>query len=308
MATADFDEIADELYGLDPPEFVPSRTARARDAKAAGDTDLAKAVKKLRKPTQSAWMVNLLARRRPDEIAELLDLGAAILSAQRRASAEALRELSTQRQRVIGALADIAADLAHERGTTPSPAAVRDVAASLRAAIADPDVGEAVRRGRMVTAVEYSGLGPPGLVAVGSADAPTRGRRRSESTGSGADGTDSRTGSPGADDADDTGTEVDDERAAAERRREALITAAQTAVDDASSASEAAADRLTEAEARVTELHAEIEPMRAKLAQLDEELRFARRSAKTAETESRDAARERDRARTELTRLRESTD
>ena len=60
------DEIAEELYGVPPDEFVAARTG-ARDRAKAADKELAKAVAALPKPTTAAWVCNLLVRRRPED-------------------------------------------------------------------------------------------------------------------------------------------------------------------------------------------------------------------------------------------------
>jgi hypothetical protein len=72
----DLDTVADELYGLPPDAFTPTRDTRAADARSAGDRGLAAAITKLRRPTTGAWLANLLARERSDQVSELLDLGA----------------------------------------------------------------------------------------------------------------------------------------------------------------------------------------------------------------------------------------
>lgn len=50
------DDVADELYGLDPGEFVAARSARVEAAREAGDRALATAIGKLRKPTTVGWL------------------------------------------------------------------------------------------------------------------------------------------------------------------------------------------------------------------------------------------------------------
>ena len=65
------DEIADELYRLPLSEFTSSRDARAAEAARAGDRELSAAVKKLAKPTTGAWLANLLAHERPDDVENL---------------------------------------------------------------------------------------------------------------------------------------------------------------------------------------------------------------------------------------------
>jgi len=56
------EQVADELYALAPAAFTAARDEQASQARASGDADLAGAIKKLRRPTVSAWLVNLLAR------------------------------------------------------------------------------------------------------------------------------------------------------------------------------------------------------------------------------------------------------
>src|SRR4051812_17139068 len=55
----------DELYTVDPSEFVARRNALAKELRAAGDRDAAAEVSKLRRPTVVAAALNQLARRNP---------------------------------------------------------------------------------------------------------------------------------------------------------------------------------------------------------------------------------------------------
>src|SRR5690625_1697312 len=57
----DLDAVAEELYDTAPEDLVALRTARAAEATAAGDRELAQQVRALRKPTRSAWIANLVA-------------------------------------------------------------------------------------------------------------------------------------------------------------------------------------------------------------------------------------------------------
>lgn len=82
----DIDEVADELYGLDPAEFVEARKARVTQARKEGDRELATAIGKMRKPTLVAWVVNNFAREEPEQLEELLELGEALRDAQRHLS------------------------------------------------------------------------------------------------------------------------------------------------------------------------------------------------------------------------------
>jgi len=162
-------QVADELYGLPPSAFREARDERAGQARAAGDRDLADAIRKLRRPTVSAWLVNRLAREAPGQVDELLELGESLREAQQALAGDRLRELSTQRRRLVTGLVQEARRLAEQAGQPFSASAEREVQDTLEAALADPAVADAVRSGRLTTALSYAGLGAvdvDGAVAV----------------------------------------------------------------------------------------------------------------------------------------------
>lgn len=160
------DDVADELYGLDPGEFVEARTKHAKAAREGNDRALATAIGKLRKPTTVGWLVNLISRDRPEELEALLALGESLRDAQRHLSGADLRKLTTQRQQVVRSLAHKSGEIAASRGKSVGEDALRDVAQTLNAALADEETAELVRLGRVVTAASYSGFGPAGLAVV----------------------------------------------------------------------------------------------------------------------------------------------
>lgn len=157
--------MADELYGLTPAEFVPRREALAAEARKAGDRALAAEIKKLRRPTTGAWLANVLARQRGDQVARLLDLGAALRQAQASLATRELRRLSQERHAVLSELEREARHLASHYGQAVSGAVAQELSATLDAALADPEAAGALRAGRLTTGLHYSGLGL-GLVAV----------------------------------------------------------------------------------------------------------------------------------------------
>jgi hypothetical protein len=163
-------QVADELYGLPPSAFRQARDERAGQARAAGDKDLADAIRKLRRPTVSAWLVNRLAREAPGQVDELLELGESLREAQQALAGDRLRELSTRRRRLVTGLVQEARRLAEQAGQTLGASAEREVQETLEAALADPAVADAVRSGRLTTALSYAGLGASvdvdGAVAV----------------------------------------------------------------------------------------------------------------------------------------------
>lgn len=159
----DIDRIADELYELDPSEFVAARTAHAAAAKKSGDRALAKDIGALRKPTTVAWLVNILVREERDDTDALFALGKELRDAQRKSSASRMRELGARRQSLIRQLSRRAIELGAEHGREVPEDASREVGQTLHAALADPEIAGRVHAGRIVTAENYSGFGPASL-------------------------------------------------------------------------------------------------------------------------------------------------
>lgn len=175
-------EIADRLYASSPETFVAERDKLVAEAREAGDKDRAAAIGKLRKPTVAAWLVNLLALRRPDLLADLVELAGQLRDAQRELRGEQLRELSAQRRAAVDALVAQARALAvaEQPELARAKLPLSDVEATLTAALAEEDVAEQVRSGRLVRSVAYTGFGEvprPKLRLVTDAAPPTRRER-----------------------------------------------------------------------------------------------------------------------------------
>jgi len=160
------DDVADELYGLPPADFVAVRTEQVRQAKSAKDAELARDVGALRKPSTAAWVVNLLVRRHRDDVEQLLRLGEALREAQSSLSGAELRDLNRTRQQVLTALGRQARVLAADAGQKVSAGVAEEVQATLGAALADPGAAEQVRAGRLTTSLSYEGFGPDALAGA----------------------------------------------------------------------------------------------------------------------------------------------
>jgi hypothetical protein len=164
-----------ELYGVAPHEFIARRAALATAARGAGDQPAAKQIAALRKPTQSAWIVNQLARSVPSAATQLADLGADLRKAQRTLDGTAIRELSVRRRELID---DLTRQAFAAVGQPVPPAALRDeVTTTLAAVVADPEVAGQFEAGAMARAARSDGFGATGplLTVVGPSDpAPAR--------------------------------------------------------------------------------------------------------------------------------------
>ncbi|MEH0929492.1 hypothetical protein [Micromonospora sp. CPCC 205558] len=154
-------ELVQQLYRTPPDRFVAAREAAVAEARRAGDPATARQLARLRRPTVAAWLVNLLAIRRPELVTDLVQLADALRSAQRELRGPRLRELSAQRRAVVGALVAEVRKLAAAEPDAP-PAnrlPLAEVEATLNAAFSDAEVAEQVRAGRLLRAASYAGFG-----------------------------------------------------------------------------------------------------------------------------------------------------
>jgi hypothetical protein len=155
----DLDTVTAELYGAPPDAFTTTRNDRAKDARRAGDTELAKTITALRKPSAAAWVANQLVRQEAREVNELLEVGEAMRSAQDGLDADAMRRLAPRRHALVDSLVQAARHLALEQGRPLSDATVQELLGTLEAAFADAGASEALRSGRLTGALRYSGFG-----------------------------------------------------------------------------------------------------------------------------------------------------
>ncbi|MFI0412010.1 hypothetical protein [Actinomadura sp. 3N508] len=157
----DFSSAADELYGVRPADFVATRKRLAQEAKDAGDGPLAKRIGALRRPTLSAWAVNLLSRSAADDLDRLLDVGAEMREAW--GSGGGLGDLEQRRARLVGSLVRTAGEFASDAGNPLREQAGREVEDTLQAATVDPGIAAEVREGRLTQPRSHTGFVPAGF-------------------------------------------------------------------------------------------------------------------------------------------------
>lgn len=154
----DLTTIVAELYGVPPKEFTAARDARAAEARTAGDKELAASLKHLRKPSVGAWMANMLVRKQPREIKQLIELGETLRAARSLDGAQ-IRTATKQKQETVTKLVRQARSIATKVGQPVSRAAEIELEATLDAAFADPGSAQSLRDGDLTAALRYSGLG-----------------------------------------------------------------------------------------------------------------------------------------------------
>ncbi|MDT7747724.1 MAG: hypothetical protein QOD96_1386, partial [Pseudonocardiales bacterium] len=152
----DLDGTADALYALPRADFTPARDERVKEARSAGDKALAASIGKLRRPTVAAWLVNNLARQRPDEITGLAELGEQLRAAHEQLDGAALRRLSEQRRELINALTSTTRELGAVAGEEVSETVSRELEGMFTSALTDPDAARALASGRLSSPKELA--------------------------------------------------------------------------------------------------------------------------------------------------------
>lgn len=254
--------IADPLYALAPAEFTAARNAAAREVKDSADHELARRVQELRKPSPTAWAVNLLARQRPGELEQLAELGQIMREAQEDLDRAQLTELTRQRRALVSALAREAAGLAAQARHNLTATVVEEVATTLQAALNDPAAAAAVRSGRLVRSLEATGIEPVDLAdAVAAPEA-------------------SMTSAP---------------RAATERRAVRDLAAVRAAKEAQKKADDAELE-VRGVERRISDVETRRGRLESRLAELEEQVSVLEDELRESDRDLRSLGRERDRA------------
>ncbi len=252
----------DELYALDPNDFVAARNDLVKGLKKAGDKALAAEVAKRKRPTPAAWAVNQLTRHHRAEVEELVRMGEALRDAQDRALAGDepgdLRQAGRARRDALARLVDRADRLLVERGGAAG-AHAGEVASTLEAASLDAEAGATVLSGRL-----SAELAPPsgfGAFDLTAAPAPARPQPKAEPARASVEEPDNR---------------------AREEAEAAVAEAEQRWEERTAKASEALENVATQRKA-VQEAEREVADLEDRLSQAQRRLRTAAREAELAE-------------------------
>jgi hypothetical protein len=162
--------VADDLYALPLSEFAAARNKLARDLARASDKEEAARVKALVKPTQPAWIVNQLVRRRRKASQKLLRVGERLLKAQEKAlgggGRGALEKAVAAEREAVEELVAEARKISDEGGAKVSDANLARVQSTLHAVSLDEDVRAAFEAGELVTDHEATGIDALALMAA----------------------------------------------------------------------------------------------------------------------------------------------
>jgi hypothetical protein len=169
----------DELFHGPLEEFTAARNELAKSLRSDGDAEGADWVKGLQKPSRAAWLVNQLGVRKPKDVGRLLKVGEELRAAQEEmlsgsADREKLREVAARERETIDSLLGTAEAIGREHGVGSQ--ILDRVGESLQAATSDPEVAEAIEKGRLTREQRASGIGVVGAVPK----APARGRKKDD--------------------------------------------------------------------------------------------------------------------------------
>ena len=165
---------AEDLYGLPLEEFTPARDRLAKNLKDRGETEEARRVKALRKPSLPAWAVNQLARTESEDLRRLFEVRADLGTS----SADDLRRLTAERRTILAGLLSRAEELLAAAGHSAS-ATTRDAIAKTLQAGGSEDERRRIEQGtldRPLTPTGFEGLGGFEPSADASPDSPGRAR------------------------------------------------------------------------------------------------------------------------------------
>ena len=268
---SEVEKAADQLYALSPREFTAARDARAKEAKDAGDKEVAAEIKALRKPTVTAWLANQLVRHHADEVRPLLELGSALREATATLSGPQLRELSRQRNDVVRALVRKARRLAADAGQAVSEDVARGLEETLNAALADPARAELLLQGHLSVQLRHSGYGPAENPPPVSGRKPAAAAKPARAPGG------------------RQPTAAEQRRAERRDRLEQELAQAWPEARAAADARSAAEQQAKQASDEAKVLRRRVDGLRSELAAAEEELARATAASEQA-TEARDAA------------------
>ncbi|WP_158939478.1 hypothetical protein [Streptomyces sp. NRRL S-87] len=324
VVVVDVAAVTEELFGLRPAEFTAARDAYVARARRERDTDAARALGRLRRPTLALWAANLLVRARPDRARDLVRLGAELRAAHRELDGARLRTLSHEQHALVAELAAEAARLVAARGERAAPGLREDTGRILLGLLADEAAGRDWADRRLTAApaprTGFEGLEPapgalppPAPVRTRPAPAPKRSAETADAPVRSAETADAPVRSAETADAPVRSVRERAARERAGRERAARLAAARRVRDGAEEelrraraalADAADARRATRAEAAA--LRSELDALRTRLAAAEaaadsaeaghrrarQELRRADRAAEEAAADLRAAERD----------------
>jgi hypothetical protein len=170
------DEEVANLYGLPLEDFIAERDALAKRLRGEGSREDAERVRKLKKPSRSAWAINQGVRADSKAAQRLIEAAEHLEGAQRKAlsgkASAPLRDAMAAQQHAIEGMVDaVRTGVGSQRLST---AAVDRARETLRATAGDRELQAELAAGRITRDREAVGFGGPAPPAVSRPARPKR--------------------------------------------------------------------------------------------------------------------------------------
>ena len=256
----------DDLFDGPLEEFTSKRNKLEKELRADGEAKGAEWVKALRKPTRAAWIVNQLGARKRKELDAALERGEELRGLQEGMLAgevdrDRLRQAAHAEQDAIAALMKTAEAIAREHGAGSQ--VIDRVAETLQAASSDPEVADAIARGRLQREARASSLG-----LVGPATAPPPARKPARKGGKAKPAAGGKREAARAAKAEQRDRDARREEAKRRRAAERTLATAERRIERERGVAERLREQLADRESRIAETEAEAERARKELEEL----------------------------------------
>ena len=147
----------ERLYAVAPRDFTRARNSLAAELRKSKDTDAARAVARLRRPSATLWAVNQLARHARAPLERFLDAVDRLRHTQLSDPRGAMEAMRAERAQ-LEALVTRAEQALAEAGYSPSAQARRRIGDTLLGAAADRHHAEALAHGRLAEELHAPGF------------------------------------------------------------------------------------------------------------------------------------------------------
>ncbi|MDE3074497.1 MAG: hypothetical protein KGJ86_03630 [Chloroflexota bacterium] len=158
-------DAAEQLYALPLDQFTPARDDLARRLRGQGQREDAEAVKRLPKPSLTAWALNQVARGQPDLVDRVVEAAKSLQGAQRSLLSESppaqarFRAASQEERAAVNRLLSAASEVLLGSGHPVAKAVTDRLEATIRAALAESEASEALRLGTLSRDLTPRGFG-----------------------------------------------------------------------------------------------------------------------------------------------------
>jgi hypothetical protein len=172
------EDVVEDLLALPPERFTEARNAAVKTLRAEGRRDAADTVKGIPRPPVSLWALNRLAREQPALVQAFVEAAEALRQAYR--SGGDIRAATPPEREAEARVVSAAAELVRAQGKSPTDTVVRSLGQTLRAAAADAEIADELRRGLLIhepaapSIDELLGSMPTAAARAGAAKAPAR--------------------------------------------------------------------------------------------------------------------------------------